>query len=440
MGEQAEKRLDKKLALVQGRKCDRYDYLMAAFSGISAGLIDTFFVGAPGTGKLGSAADNTADALVKKAAKMLWKGDKRAVKSRQAPESLQQCISYLEQAFPVSYDARYAKDLSVPDGVLSGMRPQNHHLLSLGHSPDVVGLIFSIIDQFTDMASFIDGGRIIRVYPQKSSKAIPYMQGTNIASRLFCGFINWIGHMISDLVGSSSTRKAGKNGRGMGVPLPFYELFLLCDFGDFDGKTFADIAVDVFENGYDLRHGAAMAVPVLLSDVSVRIFWTVKRRAYHKYEWKQCIPTNKHADLRCMLIVSEGGLCLVDGVDAAIRSEGNWMIFLLHLNMIAWFKLILMLVKEIQIRYSFTYEDLRIQIQRMNEELDCYIRELQKVDYAQYEKELAEIGEIQRLLEDDSAGTEQIYAYLEKYGINMQFYSFEEFDLKMQDENFILEI
>lgn len=42
MGEQAEKRLDKKLALVQERKCDRYYYLMAAFSGISAGLIDAF--------------------------------------------------------------------------------------------------------------------------------------------------------------------------------------------------------------------------------------------------------------------------------------------------------------------------------------------------------------------------------------------------------------
>lgn len=78
---------------------------------------------------------------------------------------MEECISYLEQAFPVNYDARYAKDLVVEDGVLSGMRPLNHHLLSLAHSPDPIGLIFSIIDQFMGYATFIDKGKIIHVLP-----------------------------------------------------------------------------------------------------------------------------------------------------------------------------------------------------------------------------------------------------------------------------------
>ena len=33
-------------------KCDKYDYLIAAFSGISAGIIDIFFVGSPGNSTL----------------------------------------------------------------------------------------------------------------------------------------------------------------------------------------------------------------------------------------------------------------------------------------------------------------------------------------------------------------------------------------------------
>lgn len=430
---------DRKLALINGDKCDKYDYLIAAFCGVSAGLIDAFFVGAPGESALGLVADNAADVLVKKAAQSFWKFDTRPNKNRAMPESLSQCISYLEQAFPVSYDARYTKDLDVADGVLSGMTPKNHHLLSLAHSPDIIGLIFSIIDQFTNMASFVDHGQIIRVYPAKTSKAVPYLQGTNLPSRLFCGFVNWVGHLLSDISGSSSTRQAGKTGRGMGVPIPFYELFLLCDVGDFDGKTFAEIAVDVFKKGYDLRFGAAMSIPVLMNDVSVRLLWAIKRRIYHKYEWKDCIPTNRHADLRCMLIVSEGALCLVDATDAAIKSGGNLIAFVLRLNLIAWFKLLLMILKEIAIRYSFTYEDLKIQFQRINAELDACLEKLRAIDYAAYERELDDLRQINNLLDGQQEMT-ALYMYLEKTKIPMQFRSFEELDKKIQDKNFVLEI
>lgn len=200
-----EERFDKKIAMIHGDKCDKYDYLIAAFCGLGAGLIDMFFVGAPGSSVLGNNVDNAADAFIQNTAQTLWRFDPREHKTRKMPESLTQSISYLEQAFPVTYDARYAGDLNVAEGVLSGMTPKSHHLMSLAHSPDIIGLIFSIIDQYTNMASFIDHGKIIRVYPMKTSKAVPYLQGTDTVSRLFCGFVNWVGHMISDLAGSSST-------------------------------------------------------------------------------------------------------------------------------------------------------------------------------------------------------------------------------------------
>ena len=44
--------------------------------------------------------------------------------------------------------------------------PQNHHLKSLAHSPDIVGLFFSILDQFQNKASYVSNGRLIRIDTQ----------------------------------------------------------------------------------------------------------------------------------------------------------------------------------------------------------------------------------------------------------------------------------
>lgn len=342
-------------------KCDKYDYMIAAFCGGIAGLVDVFFVGDPLNSVLGKNVDKAADGFVKKAAQFFWKNDQRTTgKSKKMPESLEQCISYLEQAFPVNYDARYAKDLDVEEGVLKGMRPGNHHLLSLAHSPDPIGLIFSIIDQFMGYASFVDNGKIIHVIPKKTSNAIPYLQGTNLISMLFCGFVNWIGHIISDFVGSSNTRSAGKTGRGAGIPIPFYELFLLCDFGNFDGKTLAETMVEVFEEGYDARFGITMAIPVVMNELMIKVIWMIRQKFIRGKTWKESIPTQKHADLRIMLIVGDATLCVIDGTEAAIQgiSKGNIVSFICHLNLVGWTRLILLVLKELRIRLGSVMGDI----------------------------------------------------------------------------------
>jgi hypothetical protein len=53
-----------------------------------------------------------------------------------------------------------------------------------------------------------------------------------------------------------------------------------------------------------------------------------------------------------MLIVGNASLCLVDGVDAAIRSGGNTVAFILHMNLLAWGRLIVLVFKELRIRYG----------------------------------------------------------------------------------------
>ena len=318
--------------------CDKYDYLIASFCGVGAGLIDSFFVGMPTASKLGDWTDKQTDNLVEKFSKKIWEVDKKnGATTKKEPQGIASAIGYLEERFRVNYDARYDSDLQQGNGIK--MSASNHHLKSLAHSPDLIGLFFSVLDQFTGKASFVNDGHIIRLRPTEKSKEF-ILEGSNFLAKLFCGFCNWMGHVMSDIAGSSGTRGHVNGRRGAGVPIPFFEMFQFCDFGSFNvngsQKNLAELMASVFESGYDARHGAAMAIPVVLNELLIRLLWALKSRFYHKNSWKESIPFGEHPELRRMLVVGHGALCLVDGADAAIRSRGNVLGFALHLNVVAW--------------------------------------------------------------------------------------------------------
>lgn len=333
--------------------CDKYDYLIGALSGVACGLIDSFFVGMPGASKLGEWTDKKTDDLVQVFAGKVWDSDKKGgANLKNRPDSIVSAIGYLERRFKVNYDARYASDVGLDNEILK-MSASNHHLKSLGHSPDLIGLFFSILDQFTGTSSFISNGRIIRVESHDSKFKL---QGETFISRLFCGFCNWIGHIISDVAGSSGTRGHKDGRRGAGVAIPFFEMFQFCDFGSFningESKIFAELSVKIFEEGYDARHGAAMAIPVFLNEVIIRFLWALKSRFYHKNTWKESIPFGNKPELRRMLLVGHGTLCILDGVDAGIRSGGNIVTFVLHLNSVAWSRFAFAGLQEIRMLYK----------------------------------------------------------------------------------------
>ena len=145
------------------------------------------------------------------------------------------------------------------------------------------------------------------------------LQGHDFISRLFCGTVNWFGHLMSDIAGSSGGRGNANGGRGSGIVIPFYELFGLCDFGSFqvgeNRNTLAVLATKAFQDGYDARWGLTMAIPVVLCDLSIRFIWSVRRFFGDKKQLSECIPSDKQPDLRMMVLVGNGTLCIVDGVD-----------------------------------------------------------------------------------------------------------------------------
>lgn len=376
---------ENKQLLESETSCDKYDFLIAAGAGMIGGLIDVFLVGAPGDSKLGKWTDAQVDNAVKSFAKLSGWDDKNG--------KVSSAIGFLERKFRVNYDQRHSSDV----GDLFDMSTKNHHMKSLGHAPDIVGLFFSILNQFTSTASFVSGGQLITI----DTKTFE-LQGGNFISKIFCGITNWVGHIMSDIAGSSGAR--GGTGRGSGVVMPFYEFFSFCKFGKFnvgkDKQDLATIATRAFQEGYDFRHGLTMAIPVVITELLIRLLWALRRFFQYKKPLKECLPTKKHADLRLMLLVGDGTLCVIDGIDAGVRSGGNFLAFFMRLNLVAWFRFIMLIFREIGIRLGITfgYQSTIDAYKKINIALTNYLNELEKIDKERFQKEVEMYDDLGNML------------------------------------------
>lgn len=404
-------------------KCDQYDYLAAVACGAIAGMVDIFLVGSPADSKLQGWTDAQVDKTVMAFAKKLgWspkEGKENCVASaigylennngRKTPSTFEVFgKEYNFNGFQVNYDQSNSANV----GKMFKMAPKNHHMKSLGHSPDVIGLFFSILNQFTSTSSFLHNGQLITIQTETYE-----LQGHDFVSKLFCGVANWFGHIMSDVAGSS-----GASGRGSGVVIPFYELFQLCDFGEFKvtqrdkagnikldrngnmayyKNNLAQLATRTFEEGYDARFGLTMAIPVVLCDLSIKLIWAIKHYFYHKQPLHECIPSKRHDDLRIMLIIGDGTLCLMDGADAFVSSGGDALAFVLRLNLVAWYRLVMLVFREVCIRLGISFP-LQKQLDayiRINEALALYLTQLEKIDFEQFKKETEQYNQMLAMME-----------------------------------------
>lgn len=320
--------------------CDTIDYALAASSGALCGIIDVFLVGKPSESPLGNITDKWFENRVCSFAKICgWKeNDKNPTKS---------AIGFLERHFKVPYDQRGCGDAGQ---LIFELTPSNHHFKSLAHNPSLLGLFFSILDQFTNSSHFISDGQLVELVDADGKFEL---QGNGVIGKLWCGFINWFGHLVSDVSGSS-----GSKGRGTGIPSPLWtwvnsiiaiKAKLNLPVNQFD-KDVNNLAINLFKKGYDTRFQTTQVIPVLINELIVRLFYAIRRliKYYSETEngnrsfknmWNACEPFS-NVTVKRMLTVAHGTFCLVDIGDAAIYgfvSGGgsfNPVEFFLRLNLV----------------------------------------------------------------------------------------------------------
>ena len=114
----------------------------------------------PDQSKLGNWTNEQTDKFVEKIAKLHgWEP------TDGSGNNIANAIKCLEEKYKVSYDQGTGKMANN----LLGMSLSNHHIKSLGHAPDLVGLIFAILGRFTSTSHFLDNGRLIVFDTETSS-------------------------------------------------------------------------------------------------------------------------------------------------------------------------------------------------------------------------------------------------------------------------------
>lgn len=266
----------------------------------------------------------------------------------------------------------------------NGITPSSHHLDDLCHHPTIIGLICSILAQFTGKNNYFNRkGEVIPIIVSKTNDYGEFeLAGNDFISKIFSGIVNWFfkaskvmqnnyeavkagqnwrGHLMSDLAGSKNSA-----GAGMGLPgtimSTLKELSALPEIRQTDfperigkayengigtGKNQIDLGIfnSLFEGAQsskiDLRAEKAIGheikrqtIPVLINEVVVRGFYFIRhfiaemqeKKDVSLIDMKKIIPIKNRTIVR-MITISSGVFCTLDMGEAALRaalkSKGN---------------------------------------------------------------------------------------------------------------------
>ena len=147
-----------------------------------------------------------------------------------------------------------------------------------------------------------------------------------------------------------------------------------------------------------------------------------------------------------MLLVGNGALCLVDGIDAIARSGGNPLAAFMRLNIVAWFRFVMLAVKELCIRLGLSLsiqKDIEA-FKRINAALQMYLAELEKIDIEAFQRETAEYNKMIAALDsvkDEGDLNNRLRTLMNGMGIKMSWEStHDSFESFMLDKNAVLRI
>lgn len=253
-------------------KLDSVDITICAVAGILSSVVDIVLVGTPGVWNPSSKTGSLSEFV-------------RQAFERKYPKEEMEKLAGMK-AVKTPYDAQDNRNTIER---VEGLSSYYHRLYSLGHDP-LLGFIFGVKDILNGTFTTIDANgrfvtQVMDVYENRRE--------TNI----FAALSRHLLHLKSDI-----TTPAG-------LPAPLMSLFNLCQFGSIseEKNTIADIVRGMYYEGYDFIQFCASSIPVMLTEVIVRMCWAIKK---HKEgaPIKKCIPCSldraKNPKLATMLFIS----------------------------------------------------------------------------------------------------------------------------------------
>lgn len=157
--------LDGQIELLSSQ-ADTIDYLVSVASGVLCGLLDVLWVGDFNLERGREIASDKVETFVKRAAKL----------TGCESDDLNTAVKHLEKLFPIPSDGN-------TPAFGGGLQ---HHLRDFAHHPTIVGLMFSLLTQFTYKSYGTDtaGMFIIVDVPEKSRPFIGMDTPTKILYKL----------------------------------------------------------------------------------------------------------------------------------------------------------------------------------------------------------------------------------------------------------------
>lgn len=327
-------------------RLDKWDYLLSISSGALTASLDVFFISDLDILKAHeNGAKKANEIIINTARKNGFNGEK---------DDTAKAIEFLEKKFPYQAD-------KVTDKFGGGYY---HHLRDFAHHPSLLGLVFSLVEQFTGVAYGTDVNGVFKAYE------IPDWKPRNPRYSIFTGTYTWIMHLISDIGGSSGTVGMGKEGTGIPGPMMSFikevssipgirslagkngdgqyilsktcqKLFdgTLLGFHDEDGKIIKGKEVK-----FDFRTEIGLAeqivdrrqyIPVLLCEMIISAFYTVRQlivgirdnnihsvSELRLLDFKQFLPWNSKR-LTHMRMLSASTFSTIDISAAGIRAAAK---------------------------------------------------------------------------------------------------------------------
>lgn len=270
-------------------------------------------------------------------------------------KNLKDAIQFLEDGYPIAAD-----DLTNNFG-----GGKQHHLRDFSHHPTIVGLIFSMLTQFTGYGYGTDvDGNFVSVEITKTDCI-----GASFVDKIYMGAISWIFHMVSDMAGSSSSVAKQSDGTGIPGPLMSFlkEISAIPAIKNIAGKDekgrnrFSVECSKLFngtllgghdENGkvindavlkFDLRTEIGITnevlkskqyLPVVINEIIVRSFYSIRRfmeqlqkvDSMDQIDMRRVLPFNS-IPLKHMLTISTVTFSAIDissaGIKAALKNKNN---------------------------------------------------------------------------------------------------------------------